>query len=102
MISGVLPLRSSTGALLCQCGEAVVRVVSLMLRAWLARLGVIWAADSTLFVRPCLTMFEARLRIDDEPSSVPRILAISSSMLKSPPLLHLGSLGECLGSPLSS
>jgi hypothetical protein len=35
--------------------------------------------------------------MDVEPSSVPRILAISSSMLKSPPALHLGSLGEILG-----
>lgn len=32
--------------------------------------------------------------MDDEPSSVPSILAISSSMLNSTPELHLGSLGD--------
>ena len=53
--------------------------------------------DSALLVRPWRTAFDTRRRIDEEPSSVPRIRAMSSSMLKSPPALHRGSLGDTLG-----
>ena len=54
--------------------------------------------ESVLLVRPWRTALDTLRRIEDEPSSVPRMRAMSSSMLKSPPALHLGSLGDTLAS----
>src|SRR5512142_2019642 len=88
-------VESSAMGVLGQRGDAVARVVSLTLLLWWFDLEGRWGVpDSVLFVRPCRTAFETRRSIDEEPSSVPSIRAISSSMLKSPPALHRGSFGE--------
>ena len=101
LMSGTLPpfTGSSEIGVLGQRGDVVPRVVSLRLLLW-PDLPVLFPVSLLLF-RPWRTAVDTRRRIDDEPSSVPRILAMSSSMLNSPPALQRGSLGDSFGSGTS-
>lgn len=85
------PLVSSIIGVFGHRGELGVRaVVSLTLRPW-PRAEVL---ASLLVFRTWRTALETLRIIDCEPSSLPNILAISSSMVRSPPALHLGRLGD--------